>query len=145
MMRKEQLAAVAVEDMVVFSPGRDPRLHRCIHRRHLFLLPKATPRSEQLTDKGIEVRCRFSPRRSEFEGAQKLATAWCAEDQQTTLTELKAAWNCLLTTAPTTPSLPNASWVRTWESPERRPLLQFRPYGAGLPPCGRSSCLVRLD
>ena len=40
---------------------------------------------------GIEVRYLAFPRGGiPSEGASKLATAWCAEDQQTTLTELKA-------------------------------------------------------
>ena len=90
--RKEQLAAVAVEDMVVFSPEGDTRDYIAVFTDvTCFYCQKLHREVDQLNAKGIEVRYLAFPRGGvDSEGAQKLATAWCADDQQTTLTELKA-------------------------------------------------------
>ena len=90
--RKEQLAAVAVEDMVVFSPQGETRDYIAVFTDvTCFYCQKLHREVDQLNAKGIEVRYLAFPRGGvDSEGAQKLATAWCAEDQQTTLTELKA-------------------------------------------------------
>jgi len=90
--RKEQLAVVAVEDMVVFSPQGETRDYIAVFTDvTCFYCQKLHREVDQLNAKGIEVRYLAFPRGGvDSEGAQKLATAWCAEDQQTTLTELKA-------------------------------------------------------
>jgi len=90
--RKEQLSAVAVEDMVVFSPEGETRDYIAVFTDvTCFYCQKLHREVDQLNAKGIEVRYLAFPRGGvDSEGAQKLATAWCAEDQQTTLTELKA-------------------------------------------------------
>ena len=90
--RKEQLAAVAVEDMVVFSPEGETRDYIAVFTDvTCFYCQKLHREIDQLNAKGIEVRYLAFPRGGvDSEGAQKLATAWCAEDQQTALTELKA-------------------------------------------------------
>jgi thiol:disulfide interchange protein DsbC len=90
--RKEQLAAVAVEDMVVFSPEGETRDYIAVFTDvTCFYCQKLHREVDQLNAKGIEVRYLAFPRGGvDSEGAKKLATAWCAEDQQATLTELKA-------------------------------------------------------
>ena len=90
--RKEQLAAVPLEDMVVFSPVGETRDYIAVFTDvTCFYCQKLHREVDQLTAKGIEVRYLAFPRGGvDSEGAQKLATAWCAADQQTTLTELKA-------------------------------------------------------
>ncbi len=90
--RKEQLAAVALDDMVVFSPEGETRDYIAVFTDvTCFYCQKLHREVDQLNAKGIEVRYLAFPRGGiNSEGAQKLATAWCAEDQQTTLTELKA-------------------------------------------------------
>jgi thiol:disulfide interchange protein DsbC len=56
-----------------------------------FYCQKLHREVDQLNAKGVEVRYLAFPRSGiESEGAEKLATAWCADDQQTALTELKA-------------------------------------------------------
>ena len=90
--RKEQLAAVSLEDMVVFSPQGETRDYIAVFTDvTCFYCQKLHREVDQLNAKGIEVRYLAFPRGGvDSEGAQKLATAWCAEDQQATLTELKA-------------------------------------------------------
>ena len=90
--RKDQLATVALDDMVVFSPEGETRDYIAVFTDvTCFYCQKLHREVDQLNAKGIEVRYLAFPRGGiNSEGAQKLATAWCAEDQQTTLTELKA-------------------------------------------------------
>ena len=90
--RKEQLATIPVNDMVVFSPEGETRDYIAVFTDvTCFYCQKLHREVDQLNAKGIEVRYLAFPRGGvDSEGAQKLATAWCAEDQQTTLTELKA-------------------------------------------------------
>ena len=90
--RKEQLATVSVDDMVIFSPEGETRDYIAVFTDvTCFYCQKLHREVEQLNAKGIEVRYLAFPRGGiDSDGAQKLATAWCAEDQQATLTELKA-------------------------------------------------------
>ena len=90
--RKEQLAAVSLEDMVVFSPKGETRDYVSVFTDvTCFYCQKLHREVDQLTAKGVEVRYLAFPRGGiNSDGAKKLATAWCADDQQTTLTELKA-------------------------------------------------------
>ena len=90
--RKEQLATIPVNDMVVFSPEGETRDYIAVFTDvTCFYCQKLHREVDQLNAKGIEVRYLAFPRGGvDSDGAQKLATAWCAEDQQTTLTELKA-------------------------------------------------------
>ena len=90
--RKEQLAAVSLEDMVVFSPKGETRDHVSVFTDvTCFYCQKLHREVDQLNAKGVEVRYLAFPRGGiNSDGAKKLATAWCADDQQTTLTELKA-------------------------------------------------------
>ncbi|MFL2501972.1 MAG: DsbC family protein [Luminiphilus sp.] len=90
--RKEQLAAVSLEDMVVFSPKGETRDYVSVFTDvTCFYCQKLHREVDQLNAKGVEVRYLAFPRGGiNSDGARKLATAWCADDQQTTLTELKA-------------------------------------------------------
>ena len=90
--RKEQLAAVSLEDMVVFSPKGETRDYVSVFTDvTCFYCQKLHMEVDQLNAKGVEVRYLAFPRGGiNSDGAKKLATAWCADDQQTTLTELKA-------------------------------------------------------
>ena len=90
--RKEQLAAVSLEDMVVFSPKDETRDYVSVFTDvTCFYCQKLHREVDQLNAKGVEVRYLAFPRGGiNSDGAKKLATAWCADDQQTTLTELKA-------------------------------------------------------
>ena len=90
--RKEQLAAVSLEDMVVFSPKGETRDYVSVFTDvTCFYCQKLHREVDQLNAKGVEVCYLAFPRGGiNSDGAKKLATAWCADDQQTTLTELKA-------------------------------------------------------
>ena len=90
--RKQQLAAIAREDMVVFTPKGETRDYISVFTDvTCFYCQKLHREVDQLNSMGIEVRYLAFPRGGiPSEGATKLATAWCADDQQTTLTELKA-------------------------------------------------------
>ena len=90
--RKDQLAAVPIEDMVVFSPKGETRDYVSVFTDvTCFYCQKLHREVDQLNAKGVEVRYLAFPRGGiNSDGAKKLATAWCADDQQTTLTELKA-------------------------------------------------------
>ena len=90
--RKEQLAGVSLEDMVVFSPKGETRDYVSVFTDvTCFYCQKLHREVDQLNAKGVEVRYLAFPRGGiNSDGAKKLATAWCADDQQTTLTELKA-------------------------------------------------------
>ena len=90
--RKAQLAAVSIDDMVVFSPEGEIRDYVSVFTDvTCFYCQKLHREVDELNAKGIEVRYLAFPRGGmNSDGAKKLATAWCADDQQTTLTELKA-------------------------------------------------------
>jgi len=90
--RTEQLASISMDDMVVFRPKGEARDYISVFTDvTCFYCQKLHREVDQLNNMGIEVRYLAFPRGGiPSEGATKLATAWCAEDRQTTLTELKA-------------------------------------------------------
>ena len=90
--RTEQLASISLDDMVVFKPKGEARDYISVFTDvTCFYCQKLHREVAQLNSMGIEVRYLAFPRGGiPSEGATKLATAWCAEDRQTTLTELKA-------------------------------------------------------
>lgn len=90
--RKAQLASVAAKDMVVFKPKGETLDYIFVFTDvTCFYCQKLHREVDQLNSMGIEVRYLAFPRGGiPSEGATKLATAWCADDRQTTLTELKA-------------------------------------------------------
>lgn len=90
--RTEQLESISLDDMLVFKPKGETRDYISVFTDvTCFYCQKLHREVDQLNNMGIEVRYLAFPRGGiPSEGATKLATAWCAEDQQTTLTELKA-------------------------------------------------------
>ena len=90
--RQEQLAVVSIDDMVVFSPVGEVRDFVSVFTDvTCFYCQKLHLEVDELNARGIEVRYLAFPRGGmNSDGAKKLATAWCSDDQQTTLTELKA-------------------------------------------------------
>lgn len=90
--RKAVIDAVALDDMVVFSPEGDTRDYITVFTDvTCFYCQKLHKEVDDLNRRGIEVRYLAYPRAGlDSDGAKKLATAWCADDQQETLTKLKA-------------------------------------------------------
>ena len=90
--RKTIIDAVAIDDMVVFSPKGETRDHITVFTDvTCFYCQKLHKEVDDLNQRGIEVRYLAYPRAGlDSDGAKKLATAWCADDQQGTLTKLKA-------------------------------------------------------
>ena len=90
--RKAILDAVPVEDMIVFTPEGEVRGYINVFTDvTCFYCQKLHREVDQLNAKGIEVRYLAYPRAGmESDGAKKLATAWCADNPQETLTQLKS-------------------------------------------------------
>lgn len=90
--RKAVVDSVAIDDMVVFSPDGEVRDYITVFTDvTCFYCQKLHKEVDDLNRRGIEVRYLAYPRAGlDSDGAAKLATAWCADDQQTTLTKLKA-------------------------------------------------------
>ena len=117
--RQEQLAVVSIDDMVVFSPVGEVRDYVSVFTDvTCFYCQKLHLEVDELNAKGIEVRYLAFPRGGmNSDGAKKLATAWCAkDDQQTTFTELKAGVELPINDCPITPSPPNTNSDRIWAS-----------------------------
>ena len=83
---------VDIGQMIVFTPEGDVRDYITVFTDiTCFYCQKLHREVEDLNDLGIEVRYLAYPRGGpDSDGARKLATAWCADDQQETLTQLKA-------------------------------------------------------
>lgn len=86
------LASVDMADMIVFSPEGETKDHVTVFTDvTCFYCQKLHQEVPELNAMGIEVRYMAYPRAGlASDGYNKLATAWCAEDPQTTLTRLKA-------------------------------------------------------
>ncbi|MDZ7826828.1 MAG: DsbC family protein [Gammaproteobacteria bacterium] len=89
--RVEMLAAVAKEDMIVFAPEGETRgvvsVFTDVDCGFCQRLHREVP---ALNEMGIEVRYLAYPRAGiGSKSADKLVTAWCAEDPRTALTRLK--------------------------------------------------------
>lgn len=89
--RAEIMASVQKEEQIVFSPAGETKAFVNVFTDvDCGYCQKLHREIEQITAKGIEVRYLAYPRAGvNSESANKLATAWCAEDQQKTLTKLK--------------------------------------------------------
>ena len=90
--RKELLAAVDPKDMIVFSPKGEPRATISVFTDvTCFYCQKLHLEVPELTKNGVEVRYLAYPRAGVgSDGYSMLATAWCSDDPQDTLTRLKA-------------------------------------------------------
>ncbi len=89
--RVEQLAAVSIDDMIIFSPEGEPRATVTVFTDvSCFYCQKLHKEVPELNRRGVEVRYLAYPRAGvESEGYRQLASAWCATDKQDTLTRLK--------------------------------------------------------
>ena len=90
--RKALMDSLDPADMIVFRPDGETRSHITVFTDvTCFYCQKLHREVADLNARGIEVRYLAYPRGGlDSEGAQKLATAWCADDPQETLTKLKA-------------------------------------------------------
>ena len=90
--RKAVMDNVELAQMIVFSPKGETRDYISVFTDvTCFYCQKLHREVEDLNDRGIEVRYLAYPRAGlDSDGAKKLATAWCADNQQDSLTQLKA-------------------------------------------------------
>ena len=90
-LRVEQLASVSTEEMIVFPAEGDTRAHITVFTdATCFYCQKLHREVPELNKRGVEVRYLAYPRAGVgSDGYRQLATAWCAEDPQDTLTRLK--------------------------------------------------------
>ncbi len=94
--RAEQLANISVEDMIVFSPAEKPVKASIMVFTDVdcFYCQKLHQEVPDLNRIGIEVRYLAYPRAGiGSESYKKIASAWCADDQQTAITKLKNRQN----------------------------------------------------
>lgn len=89
--RAEQLTALDTDELIVFPAQGEPRAHITVFTDiTCFYCQKLHREVPALNERGIEVRYAAYPRAGVgSEGYRKLATAWCAEDQQEALTRMK--------------------------------------------------------
>ena len=90
--RMKQLAAVKKEDMIIFPAKGETKASISVFTDvTCFYCQKLHLEVDELNERGIEVRYLAYPRAGlASDGFRKLATAWCADDRQDTLTRLKA-------------------------------------------------------
>ncbi|MEM6301183.1 MAG: DsbC family protein [Pseudomonadota bacterium] len=89
--RKEVLAAVPKTDQIVFAPDGGTKSFITVFTDvSCFYCQKLHKEVPELNKRGIEVRYLAYPREGlGSKGFRQLASAWCASDQQSTLTRLK--------------------------------------------------------
>jgi thiol:disulfide interchange protein DsbC len=89
--RKEMLDGIAEKDMIVFSPEGEARAHITVFTDvTCFYCQKLHREVPELNKRGVEVRYLAYPRAgTDSDGYRKLASAWCADNPQDTLTRLK--------------------------------------------------------
>jgi len=89
--RVAKLDAVAEEDMIVFSPEGEPRAYITVFTDvTCFYCQKLHKEVPELNKRGVEVRYLAYPRAGVGSaGFNQLASAWCADNPQETLTKLK--------------------------------------------------------
>ncbi len=89
--RLEQMAVVDIEDMIVFSPEGEVRTSVTVFTDvSCFYCQKLHKEVPELNKRGVEVRYLAYPRAGIGSDAYKqLASAWCADDTQATMTALK--------------------------------------------------------
>lgn len=89
--RKEQMAAVKNEDMIVFSPAGETLASVSVFTDvSCFYCQKLHKEVPELNKRGVEVKYLAYPRAGMGSDAyRQLASAWCAANPQETLTRLK--------------------------------------------------------
>lgn len=90
--RVAQIDGVALDQMIVFTPEGETRDYITVFTDvTCFYCQKLHKEVADLNGRGIEVRYLAFPRGGpDSEGALKLSTAWCADNPQKTLTQMKA-------------------------------------------------------
>ncbi|GAB3279173.1 DsbC family protein [Parahaliea aestuarii] len=90
-MRLERLAKVSTDDMIIFAPEGEARTHITVFTDvTCFYCQKLHKEVPELNKRGVEVRYLAYPRAGlGSPGFRQLASAWCADDPQDTLTKLK--------------------------------------------------------
>ncbi|MFV0279030.1 MAG: DsbC family protein, partial [Parahaliea sp.] len=90
-VRLERLAGVDPKDMIIFSAEGKPRTHITVFTDvTCFYCQKLHKEVPELNKRGVEVRYLAYPRAGlGSPGFRQLASAWCADDRQATLTALK--------------------------------------------------------
>ncbi|TXS96007.1 DsbC family protein [Parahaliea maris] len=90
-VRLERLASLEPEDMIIFSPEGETRAHITVFTDvTCFYCQKLHKEVPELNKRGVEVRYLAYPRAGlGSPGFRQLASAWCADDRQDTLTRLK--------------------------------------------------------
>lgn len=89
--RKSKIDALDPGDMIVFSPAGEPRGFITVFTDvTCFYCQKLHKEVPELNKRGVEVRYLAYPRAGlASPGFRQLASAWCADDPQATLTKLK--------------------------------------------------------
>ena len=90
--RKELMASVATEDMIIFSPEGERRGTLTVFTDvDCFYCQKLHQEVPALNKAGVEVRYLAYPRAGiGSDSYRKIASAWCADDPQDAITKLKA-------------------------------------------------------
>lgn len=93
--REAIMDAQALEDMIVFSPEGEPKAHIYVFTDvDCGYCRKLHDDVPELNRRGIEVRYLAFPRSGpDSLSSHRIATAWCAEDRNQTLTDLKKGKN----------------------------------------------------
>lgn len=89
--RAKLMASVDKQDQIVFSPAGETKAYINVFTDvDCGFCQKLHQEIDEITAKGIEVRYLAYPRAGvQSQSANKLATAWCSENPQATLTKLK--------------------------------------------------------
>jgi thiol:disulfide interchange protein DsbC len=89
--RKDKIAAVERDDMIVFSPAEEPKAFITVFTDvTCFYCQKLHKEVPELNKRGVEVRYLAYPRAGVgSEGYQQLASAWCSDNPAESLTKLK--------------------------------------------------------
>ncbi len=104
--RADLMAAVSVDDMIVFSPAAQPVKASIMVFTDVdcFYCQKLHKEVPDLNRLGIEVRYLAYPRAGlESASYDKIASAWCSIDKQATLTRLKNRENIPMNVCPSNP------------------------------------------
>lgn len=103
--RAELLAAIDKKDQIIFSPAGETKAYVNVFTDvDCGFCQKLHQEMDQINAKGIEVRYLAYPRAgAQSASADKLATAWCAEDPRATLTKLKNRESVAMQTCDSSP------------------------------------------
>ena len=96
--RAERLAAIDQKEMVIYRPEKEVKGHVYVFTDiDCGFCRKLHGQMDEMLKKGIEVRYLAFPRAGvNSRGAEKLATTWCADDPQQTMSRFKQGENLAL-------------------------------------------------